>query len=176
MTRANIELTGTVARDSSTIYPADELFPFKGNMDVAALKQLIGYVGVDCIPVVMMTITNKDVGGQPVSLDNIREVRQVCDRRGLPLFLDACRFAEDAWFIKQRELGYADVPIWDIVREMAAVADGMSMSAKKDGIANSGGRLAMNDEALAELCRTQLILTEGCPAYGCRRSGLRSYT
>jgi tryptophanase len=165
-TRANVEHTGAIALDLTPPRDPREWAPFKGDMDVAALERLIDEHGAATIPVVFMTITNNSMGGQPVSLANLRAVREVCDRYGLPLFLDACRFAENAWFIKQREEGYAGTGIPEIVAEIAALADGMTMSAKKDGLANIGGWLAMNDDALAERCRNMLILTEGFPTYG----------
>ncbi|HUH16425.1 MAG TPA: tryptophanase [Methylomirabilota bacterium] len=167
-TRANVEFSGAEAvdcvipegRSPSTIHP------FKGNMDTDALDALIRERGAEAIPVVFVTITNNSGGGQPVSMANLRAVRAVCDRYGLPLFLDACRFAENAWFIKQREDGYADAAIRDIVREMASLADGMTMSGKKDALANIGGWLALNHDGWAEQCRNLLILTEGFPTYG----------
>ena len=167
-TRANVEFTGATALDC--VIPEGRspsaIHPFKGNMDIDALDAAIREHGPERVPVVFVTITNNSGGGQPVSLGNLRAVREVCDRYGLPLFLDACRFAENAWFIKQREEGYADAAVPDIVREMAALADGMTMSGKKDALANIGGWLAMNDDRLAEQCRNMLILTEGFPTYG----------
>ena len=167
-TRANVEFTGAQAVDlviEEGHHPS-VLHPFKGNMDVAALDACIRERGPENVPLVMVTVTNNSGGGQPVSLENLRAVREVCDRYRLPLFLDACRFAENAWFIKQRERGYADMEVREIVGQMAALADGMTMSAKKDAIANIGGWLAMNDDAWAERCRNLLILTEGFPTYG----------
>jgi tryptophanase len=167
-TRANVEFTGAEAID--LLIPEgrqpDLIHPFKGNMDVAALDALITERGAEHVPVVFVTITNNSGGGQPVSLANIRAVRAVCDRHGVPLFLDGCRFAENAWFIREREDGQQGRPVRDIVNEIGSLADGMTMSAKKDGMANIGGWLAMNDDALAAQCRNMLILTEGFTTYG----------
>jgi tryptophanase len=167
-TRANVEFTGAEAVD--LVIPEgrqpDLVHPFKGNMDIDALEALIAERGAPNIPVVFVTITNNSGGGQPVSLANLRAVRAVCDRHGIPLFLDGCRFAENAWFIREREEGQHHRPVRDIVFEIGSLADGMTMSAKKDGLANIGGWLAMNDGDLAAQCRNLLILTEGFPTYG----------
>ncbi len=167
-TRANIEHSGAAAVDLPLPEASDprDRHPFKGNMNVGALEALIERVGVDRIPVVMLTVTNNSQGGQPVSLENIRAVRAVCDRHKLPFFLDACRFAENAWFIKTREPGQGDRTPAEIVRETFDLSDGATISAKKDGIVNMGGVLLMRDEELFTRATNLLILTEGYVTYG----------
>ena len=167
-TRANVEHSGAEALDL-VIAEASKpslIHPFKGNMDVPRLEALIKEKGRDRIPLVMVTITNNSGGGQPVSLENLKAVRAVCDQYQIPFFLDACRFAENAWFIKQREPGQANRSIRDIVRETFELADGATISAKKDGLVNIGGVLLLRDKKLAERADALLILTEGYVTYG----------
>jgi tryptophanase len=167
-TRANIEYRGATALDM--VIPEGKepalLHPFKGNMDVEALENVIHKFGKEKVPLVMLTITNNSGGGQPVSMRNIREVSETAHSHEIPLYIDACRFAENAYFIKLREPGYESKTIPEIVREMFSYADGCTMSAKKDGLANIGGFLCTNDIKLAEKEKELLILTEGYPTYG----------
>ncbi|MBV8172656.1 MAG: tryptophanase [Candidatus Eremiobacteraeota bacterium] len=167
-TRANIEATGAEALDipiPQALEPST-VHPFKGDMDVAALEALIERVGTERVPLVMLTITNNSGGGQPVSMENVKRVSAVCRAHGLPLYIDACRFAENCWFIREREAGHAEHSVAQIARELFSYADGATMSAKKDGLANIGGFLATNDDALAKQEERLLILTEGFPTYG----------
>ncbi|MGD0125118.1 MAG: tryptophanase [Terriglobia bacterium] len=167
-TRANVEFVGAEAVD----LPAPEgrqpsvPFPFKGNMDVEGLERLIERVGRHRVPLAMLTITNNSGGGQPASLENIRAVRAVCLKHGIPLYFDACRFAENSYFIKLREAGYESKTPKQIAQEIFSLGDGCTMSAKKDGLANIGGFLCTNDDALAQQEKNLLILTEGYPTYG----------
>jgi len=167
-TRANIEYVGAIARDAPSIEARDLQSEnrFKGNMDLDRLAELIGAEGVANVPFCMITVTNNTGGGQPVSLENIRRVKELLDRYDIPLIIDACRFAENAFFIKERERGFADRSLLEIAREMFSFADGATMSAKKDGLANIGGFLACNNDDWAEDFRNLLILTEGFPTYG----------
>jgi tryptophanase len=166
-TRANVEATGAEAVDLVIAEGRDPaaLHPFKGNMDVDALDRLLAERGAD-VPVVFVTVTNNSGGGQPVSLENLRAVRAVCDRYGIPLYLDACRFAENAWFIREREPGYATWSPKHIAQKMFSYADGCTFSAKKDAFANIGGFLCSNDDRVAQQETNLLILTEGFPTYG----------
>ena len=167
-TRANVEFVGAEAVDR--VMPEGRQpslkHPFKGNMDVEALESLIGKVGRERIPLVMLTVTNNSGGGQPVSMENVRAVHKVCRKHGIPLYFDACRFAENAYFIKLREAGYESKSPKQIAQEMFSYGDGCTMSAKKDGMANIGGFLCTNDDSLAQKEKDLLILTEGYPTYG----------
>ena len=167
-TRANIEVSGAEAVDLPD--PKGLLTqleaPFKGNMDLEALEETIQQVGPENIPIVMLTLTNNSGGGQPASMENIRKTSELAHKYGIPFFLDACRFAENAMFIKLREPGFAHLPVKEIAQEMFSYADGCTMSAKKDGLVNTGGFIAMNDADLAMRARNVLIVTEGFTTYG----------
>lgn len=167
-TRANIEYTGAEALDLVVAEAAQLEAPlhFKGNMDCQKLQEVIKFRGASSIPCVMLTITNNTGGGQPVSMANIRQVSEIARSFGIPFYLDACRFAENSYFIKLDEPGYADMSPKQIAQEMFSYCDGATMSAKKDAFGNMGGFLALNDDSLAEKARNLLILTEGFPTYG----------
>lgn len=167
-TRANVEFSGATALDlvhADGRRPALEA-PFKGNIDLDRLAETFRTHGKDAIPLALLTITNNAGGGQPVSFENAAAMSSLCREHGIPFYFDACRFAENCWFIKTREPGFADVPVKEIARRLFALGDGCTMSAKKDGLANIGGFLATNDDRLAEEARAVLILTEGFPTYG----------
>ncbi len=167
-TRANVEFSGATAVDLPTEEGTrpETIADFKGNMNIPALEKFIQEKGAANIPLCMITVTNNSGGGQPVSMRNIRETKVLLKKHGIPLFLDACRFAENAFFIKKREPGYADKTPREIAHEMFSYADGCTMSAKKDAIVNMGGFLALNDDHLASNARNLLIVTEGFPTYG----------
>ncbi len=167
-TRANVEFSGAEAVDLlNEVGKHPEIrADFKGNMDIEKLEAFIKEKGSENIPLCMITVTNNSGGGQPVSMQNIRETKEICKKYGIPLFLDACRFAENAYFIKLREKGYENKTPLEIAQEMFSYADGVTMSAKKDALVNIGGFLAMNDDELAMKCRNLLIVTEGFPTYG----------
>lgn len=167
-TRANIEFSGSEAVDLlNEVGKHPEIrADFKGNMDIEKLEAFIKEKSPENIPLCMITVTNNSGGGQPVSMQNIKDTRDVCKRYGIPLFIDACRFAENAYFIKLREKGYENKTPLEIAQEMFSYADGVTMSAKKDALVNIGGFLALNDDELAMKCRNLLIVTEGFPTYG----------
>ena len=167
-TRANVEHQNAEALDLVIDEGLDPqlVHPFKGNLDPAKLDRTIRERGRDRVPLVMLTVTNNSGGGQPVSIDNVKRVREVCDRHGVPLFFDACRFAENCWFIRQREPGYAGKSVREIARELFSYGDGCTMSAKKDGLVNIGGFLAMKNREWADKITNLLIMIEGFPTYG----------
>ncbi|WP_376690687.1 tryptophanase [Wenzhouxiangella sp. EGI_FJ10409] len=167
-TRANIEYSGAEAIDCVTpeAGKANSKFPFKGNADVGRMAELVAERGAENIGAIILTVTNNSGGGQAVSMENAREVRDLCRKHGILFILDACRIAENAWFIKQDEAGYGDKSCREIATEMFGLADGCVMSAKKDALVNMGGFLALNDAELAEHCTSVLIITEGYTTYG----------
>jgi tryptophanase len=167
-TRANIEFLKARPLDLAVeeAYDPDADLPFKGNMDTAKLKKVLERLGPSRVPLVMLTVTNNSGGGQPVSLENIKEVNQVCSHYGVPLLFDACRFAENAFFIKKREKGYAKKSVLEIAQEMFSYADGATMSGKKDALVNIGGFVTCDDDGLAEKLKNLLIISEGFPTYG----------
>lgn len=167
-TRANCEQSGAEALDlpiPEALEP-DRVHPFKGNMDTARLEETLQRIGPKRVPLVVLTVTNNSGGGQPVSIANVKAVKAICLRQNIPLYIDACRYAENAYFVKLREPGYGDKTPREIAREMFRHADGCTMSAKKDGLANIGGFLCTNDDAVSEAGKELLILTEGYPTYG----------
>lgn len=167
-TRANIEVSGAIGVDllcEEGKFPSIPA-PFKGNMDIAAFEKFIEEKGAESIALCIMTVTNNSGGGQPVSMQNIKDAKRLCDKHNILFFIDACRFAENAYFIKMREKGYENKSIREIAAELFSYAQGCTMSAKKDAFANIGGFLAMRDEVLAQKCRNILIITEGFPTYG----------
>ncbi len=167
-TKANVEARGAQAVNLAAreAYDYSSDYPFKGNMDTAMLKAFIKEKGKERIPLVMMTITNNSCGGQPVSMENIREASRICREQGIPFYFDGCRFAENAYFIKKREKGFAAKSVLDITREMFSHADGATVSAKKDGLVNIGGFIVLRDESLVQRLRNLLIISEGFPTYG----------
>ncbi len=167
-TRANIEFSGAEGIDLLCDEGKHPSFiaPFKGNMNIDLLQKTIEEKGAENIPLIIVTITNNSGGGQPVSMENIKQIKTICNRYNIPLFIDACRFSENCYFIKQREKGYENKSIQEIANELFSYSDGCTMSAKKDAFANIGGFLAMNDATLAQQCRNLLIITEGFPTYG----------
>jgi tyrosine phenol-lyase len=167
-TRANVEFSGAKALDlviQEGTKPS-VIHPFKGNIDLKRLEKAINEIGAENIPMVLMTVTNNSGGGQPVSMENMRETKKICKKHNIPFFLDCCRFAENAYFIKKREKGYEKKSPYEIALEMFSYCDGATMSSKKDALVNIGGFLALNDDEIAQKCRNLLILTEGFSTYG----------